>query len=111
MESRLIGTHTTSSYIYIKGWLIRSHNNFFINKMTKYIKRNMVLLPMKQLSTRGQMTQKLTTIYHRKAFNDEQSPYRIVRYYKWPRNDNVIHLKRENYRPGLSTKNERKTNL
>ena len=30
------------------------------------------------------ITQKLTTIGHRKAFNNEQSPYRIVSY-KMPR--------------------------
>ena len=34
------------------------------------------------------MTQKLTTIGHRTAFNNEQSPYRIVSY-KRPRNDHV----------------------
>ena len=34
------------------------------------------------------MTQKLTTIGHRTAFNNEQSPYRIVSYKKL-RNDNV----------------------
>ena len=40
----------------------------------------MVRLPMRQLSTRDQMQQKLTTIGHRTAFNNEQSPYRIVSY-------------------------------
>ena len=34
------------------------------------------------------MTQKLTTIGHRMAFNNEQSPYCIVSY-KRHRNDNV----------------------
>ena len=35
---------------------------------------------MRQLSTSDQMTQKLTAIGHRSAFNNEQSPYRIVSY-------------------------------
>ena len=48
----------------------------------------------------------LTTIGHRTAFNNEQSPYRIVSY-KRPRYDNVKQFKRENY---LYKKNERKTN-
>ena len=47
---------------------------------------HVVWLQMRQLSTRDQMTQKLTTIGHRTTFNNEQSPYRIVRY-KRPRND------------------------
>ena len=33
---------------------------------------------MKQLSTRDQMTHKLTTIGQRITFNNEQSPYRVV---------------------------------
>ena len=33
---------------------------------------------MKQQSTRDEMTQKLTTIFHRMTFNYEQSLYRIV---------------------------------
>ena len=41
------------------------------------------------------MTQKLTNICHRTAFNNEQSPYRIVSY-KRPRNDNVKQFKRVN---------------
>ena len=41
------------------------------------------------------MTQKLTTIGHCTAFNNEQSPYRIVNY-KRPQNDNVKQFKREN---------------
>ena len=40
------------------------------------------------------MTQKLTTIGHRKAFNNEQSPYRIVSY-KRTRNDNIKQFKHE----------------
>ena len=43
---------------------------------------------MRQLSTRDQMTQKLKTIGHRTAFNNERCPYRIVSY-KRPRNDNL----------------------
>ena len=35
---------------------------------------------MRQLSTRDQMTQKLTTIGHRTTFNNEESPYCIVSY-------------------------------
>ena len=46
------------------------------------------------------MIQKLTTIGHNTAFNNEQSPYRIVSY-KRPRNDNVNQFKLENYRPNL----------
>ena len=46
------------------------------------------------------MTQTLTTIGHRTAFNNDQSPYHIVSY-KRPRYDNVKQFKR---------KNERKTN-
>ena len=53
------------------------------------------------------MTQKLTTIGHRTAFNNEQSPYRIVSY-KRPRNDNVKQFKRENLRPYLYKKLEKK---
>ena len=44
------------------------------------------------------MTQTLTTIGHRTAFNNEQSPYRIVSY-KRPRYDNVKQFKRVNERP------------
>ena len=44
---------------------------------------------------RPKMTQTLTTIGHRTAFNNEQSPYRIVSY-KRPRYDNVKQFKREN---------------
>ena len=47
---------------------------------------------MRQLSTRDQMTQKLTTIGHRTTINNEQSLYRIVSY-KRPRNDNVKQCK------------------
>ena len=65
---------------------------------------------MRQLSTRDQMTQKLTTIGHHTAFNNEQSPYCIV-CYKRHRNDNVKQFKRENSRPNLCTKNARKTNM
>ena len=42
---------------------------------------------MRQLSTRDKMKQKLITIGHRTAFNNEQSPYCIVSY-KRPRNNN-----------------------
>ena len=44
------------------------------------------------------MTQTFTTIGHRTAFNNEQSPYRIVSY-KRPRNNNVKRFKRDNQRP------------
>ena len=43
-------------------------------------------LPMRQLSTRDQMTQKLTIIGHSTAFNNEKSSYCKVSY-KRPRND------------------------
>ena len=41
---------------------------------------------------RPKMTQTLTTIGKFMAFNNEQSPYRIVSY-KWPRYDNVKQFK------------------
>ena len=44
---------------------------------------------------RPKMTHTLTIIGHRTAFNNEQSPYRIVSYKK-PRYDNVKQFKREN---------------
>ena len=50
---------------------------------------------MRQLFTRDQMTQKLTTIGHRTAFNNEKNPYCTVSY-KRPQNDNVKQFKREN---------------
>ena len=57
------------------------------------------------------MTQKLTTIGHRSAFNNEKITYRIVSY-KRHQNDNVKQFKRENQRPYLYKKsNERKTNM
>ena len=46
----------------------------------------MIVNEMRQLSTRDQMTQKLTTISHRTAFNNKQRPYRIISY-KRSRND------------------------
>ena len=49
---------------------------------------------IRQLSTREQMTQKLITIGHRTAFNNEQSPHNLVSY-KGSRNDKVKQLKRE----------------
>ena len=49
------------------------------------------------------------TIGQRTAFNNEQSPYRIVTY-KRPRNDNVKQFKRENLRPYLYKKLEKKMN-
>ena len=52
---------------------------------------------MRQLSTSHEtkMTQTLTSIGHRAAFNNEQSLYRIVSY-KRPLQDNVEQFKREN---------------
>ena len=49
------------------------------------------------------MTQKLTIIGHRTAFNNEQSPYRIVSC-KMPRNNNAKQFKQEIYRPFLCIK-------
>ena len=49
---------------------------------------------MRQLSTRDQNYTEIN-IAHRTAFNNEQSPYRIVSYKK-PRIDNVKQFKREN---------------
>ena len=51
---------------------------------------------MRQLSTRNQMTQKLITIGHHAIFNNEQSPYRIVRY-KNPRNCNIRSSTKDQY--------------
>ena len=55
------------------------------------------------------MTQKLTTIGHRIAFNNEQSPYHIISY-KRTRNDNE---KKSNEKTNclIYIKNERKTNM
>ena len=50
----------------------------------------------------------LTTIGPHTAFNNKQSTYRTFSYKKH-RNDDVKQFKRENYRPYLCTKNERKT--
>ena len=50
----------------------------FTHTMCIYKKEDVVWLPMRQLFTRDQMTQKLTTIGHH--INNEQSPYHIVRY-------------------------------
>ena len=50
---------------------------------------------MKQLSTKDQNDTELTIIGQRKAFNNEQSPYRIVSY-KSSRNDNVKQFKQDN---------------
>ena len=43
---------------------------------------------MRQLSTRDQMTDILTTINHRTAFNNEHIPYHVVSH-KRPRNYNL----------------------
>ena len=45
----------------------------------------MVSLPMTQLSTINEMTHKFTTICHRTAFNNEKSPYRIVKLLQVPK--------------------------
>ena len=45
-----------------------------------YIKKRLLLLPMRQLSTKDQMTQKLTTIGHCTAFYNEQILSHIVSY-------------------------------
>ena len=55
---------------------------------------------MKQLSTKDQNDTELTTIGHRTAFNNEQSPYRIVSY-KRPLYDNLKQFKQENKQPYL----------
>ena len=52
----------------------------------------------------------IRTLDHHTAFNNEHSPYQIVRY-KRHRNDNVKQLKQENSRPYLCTKNLKKTNM
>ena len=66
-------------------------------------KEDVVLLQWDNCPQEIKMTQKLTTIGNRTAFNNEQSPYRIVGY-KRPRNDNIKQFKRENYRPYLCKK-------
>ena len=55
---------------------------------------------MRKFYTRDQVTQKLTTIGHLTAFNNEQHPNHIVSY-KRPRNDNVKQFNRENKRLNL----------
>ena len=59
-------------YIHIRLWFIKQED--------------VVWLPMRQLSTRDQMKQILTTKGHITAFNNEQGPYRRVSY-EMPRND------------------------
>ena len=49
---------------------------------------------MRQLSTRDQVTQELTTIGYRTVFNNEQSSYGIVSY-KRPQNDKCKQFKRK----------------
>ena len=86
-----------SSCQYLINMKYITNRNYKDNKVTvacKYKKEDVVWLPMRQLSTRDQMTQTLTTIGHRIAINNEQSQYRIVSY-KRPRNDNVKQFKRE----------------
>ena len=56
------------------------------------------------------MTPKLTSIGHPTAFNNEQSPYRILSY-KRPRNDNVKQFKRKTITALFFLKIERKTNM
>ena len=51
------------------------------------------------------MTQTLTTIGHHTAFNNEQSPWRIVSY-KRPRYDPVKQFKREKLTALFVSKNE-----
>ena len=53
------------------------------------------------LHKRPKMTQILTTIGHRTAFDNEQSPYRIVSFYKRLQNDNVKQFKRESPHPSF----------
>ena len=53
------------------------------------------MIAMRQLSTRDQMTQKLTTIGHCTAFNNEQSQYNLVSYER-PQNDSVKQIKQDN---------------
>ena len=89
----------------------RDHDDFFNEWWAKFliiIKKNVVWLPMRQLSTRDQMTQ-IITIGHSTDFNNEISPYHMVRY-KRPRNDKckTIQTRKQLY---LCTKNERKTNM
>ena len=47
---------------------------------------------MRQLYTRDQMTQKLTTIGHRTALNNEQSPHHIVSYNSMNNTHSQIYL-------------------
>ena len=63
-------------------------------KLCKYVKKKMMWHDCQWDNSPQvtKMTQKLTTVSHRTAFNNEQSPYRIVSY-KRPRNNDV---KREN---------------
>ena len=65
---------------------LRHVNESYLMLMHRYIKEDVVWLLLRQLFTRDQMTQKLTTIGHCMAFNNWQSPYHTFSYRK-PRND------------------------
>lgn len=54
------------------------------------------MIAMGQLFTSDQITQNLTTIGHRMAFENEQNRYRIVKY-KRHRRDKCKQFKRETY--------------
>ena len=64
-------------------------------KTTKHKKRRCGMIANETTLHKTKMTQKLTTIGHHTAFNNEQSPYCIVSY-KRPQIDNVKQFKQEN---------------
>ena len=77
--------------------------------MCKYKKEDVVWLPMRQLSSKDQMIQKLTVTGHLIAFNNEQSQYHIL----WKAQNpecKTIHVRKTNSLINVP-KNEWKTNM
>ena len=91
---------TLDLWIYIQdsGKKLKIHSIiFYILLSVSYKKEDVVWLPMRQLSLQEtKMTQKLTFIGNRTAFNNEQSPYRIASYERpemtmWNNSNEKIH--------------------
>lgn len=71
----------------------------------------MVLLPMRQISKREQMTQTTTTICPRTSYINEQSQYTMQKSYKRIRNNQPKKIQtRKTYYLIYVKSNERKTN-
>ena len=76
----------------MKTCVILSNDRQNLHTSCVYKKRRCGLIANEITPQGTKITQKLTTIGHRTAFNNEQSPNRIVSY-KRPRNDNVKQFK------------------